>query len=170
MKKIIPYLIPFFFLLIPLTINAQQKGEQSTNTIPEEFKVVINGRLLNKENSPLINKEVFLYEVGMAKDKPMVQIKWDKEKCVGPRALTDSLGNFKFELDKRSWIAKEKAGFALGTPFDLKKDIGITSMIVPVYDDIVIGHLFIDPKGLPILVGIDKETKIKNLGDINILE
>ncbi len=110
MSKKLLVLLFFFFFILSLGIVAQE--EKESEKLPEEYKVIIRGRLLYEDKSPVADKEVQLWGVKKKGEEFQVTQRYsDKGKLLNPIVDTDSSGNFTIVADRRLW--KESGKFVL---------------------------------------------------------
>lgn len=130
-----------------------QKGDKSN--IPDQYRVTITGRLLDKNNSPIAGLWVILSEASVTNtkegEKISTTIKTGADgKLANPTATTDSEGRFTIVADRRFWQETGKfilkGGFLPGTATNAGDLQG--------------------PNGTPLLITIDPNTKKFDLGDI----
>ncbi len=130
-----------------------QKGGKSN--IPDEYRVTITGRLLDKNNSPIAGISVMLMEASVTNTKEGEQISTTLKtgadgKLANPETSTDSEGRFTIVADRRFWEETGKftlhGGFLPGTTVNAGNLQG--------------------PNGSPLLITVDSNTNKLDLGDI----
>ena len=147
-------------LLLALTANGSAATQEQTQgatgaavAIPEAYKVVITGRLLNQESKPLAGMSVMVCEAILDMEKKTLSCPWKTGpggKLANPQAMTDAQGKFTIVADRRFWQEAGKftlrSGFLPGTT----RSAGFLR----------------GPGGVVMTLAVDKRTKNVNVGDI----
>jgi len=149
-------LIFFFFLLMtPLSILAE---EENTSQIPEKFKIVIKGTLLDSNNSPKKDAAINLYPVVLIDGKIGGLTIFDDSQYrpINPSTSTNNIGSFVIVVDRRfleKKILDSTRKFSLGNLSwggeGLIKNIGGNCIVIELDEDvneIALGEIVMDKK------------------------
>jgi hypothetical protein len=150
------------FLVAALGLPAQLPAQKKTGSkpparkeIPDEYRVVITGRLVDKDKSPIAGMHVMVCEAVTDREKGTMDcplVVGADGKLANPDATTDKAGRFRIVADRRFW---EKSGeFTLSGGFLP----GTTTN----------AGLLTGSGKTPMTIGVDKETRNVDLGEIPV--
>jgi hypothetical protein len=124
-------------------------AEAQTVKIPDEYSIMITGRILNEKKEPLVHLNIIISET----QADNVAISWrigGDGKLANPQTYTDANGRFSIAADRRFW---EKTGyFTLYGGFlpGTTQNAGVLR----------------GPGGGPVVIKTDPKTKKFEIGDI----
>ena len=132
---------------VPPTPIPQPQKQDESNNIPEEYKVTITGRLINKEKDTEKDWRVTVVKVD-EQGNATFEIRFDAAGRIKflYSCLIDNDGKFMIVADRRYW---EKTG-----KFSLKLDKELRTGLLQ------------DLNNIPIVITLDKNTKKIELGDV----